>query len=255
MTPWRHALLTIAVLAAVIVVFMRPLIPQDPAYHVFADQRAWLGIPNCLDVLSNVPFAIVGLLGLVTVFGKAVFADPWERWPYAALFAGATLTAFGSAYYHLAPDNARLVWDRWPMTVGFMGLLAAVIAERVSVTLSRWLLIPLLVVGGGSVAYWYWSELEGAGDLRPYALAQFGSLLVIVLLLVLYRARYSGTVYFFAGVGAYAAAKIFEMADQAIFAAGHLVSGHTLKHLAAALGIACLAIMLRSRVRLLQPGS
>ena len=239
----RHTVLAVAVLAAVIAVFSRPPIPQDLAYHVFADQRAWLGIPNCLDVLSNIPFAIVGLMGLAVTFRR----KPMEKWPYATLFAGAALTAFGSAYYHWAPDNARLVWDRLPMTLGFMGLLTAVIAERVSLALSRWLLVPLMTIGGASVAYWHWSELRAAGDLRPYALVQFGSLIVVVLLLVLYRARYSGSGYFFSGVGAYAAAKGFEMADRAIFAAGQVVSGHTLKHLAAAGGIACLVVMLRKR--------
>jgi hypothetical protein len=173
---------------------------------------------------------------------------PWERWPYAALFAGTALTTAGSAYYHLAPDNARLVWDRLPMTVGFMGLLTAVVAERSSLALARRLFVPLLALGAGSVGYWYWSELRGAGDLRPYALAQFGSLVVVLLLLVLYEARYSGTRYLFAGVGAYVAAKVFEMADRTIFSFGHLVSGHSLKHVAAAIGVGCVVAMLQTRV-------
>jgi hypothetical protein len=238
MMAWRHAALAVAVLAVAIGVFTRPPILQDPAYHAFADQRVWLGVPNGGDVLSNVPFAIVGLAGLVVTFRRR----PLEKWPYAALFAGATLTAFGSAYYHWAPDDARLVWDRLPITLGFMGLPAAVVGERVSLILSRWLLIPFMMIGGGSVAYWFW-----AGDLRPYVLVQFGSLLVVVLLLVLYRARYSGSAFFFVGVGAYAAAKVFETADKEIFALGQIVSGHTLKHLAAAGGIACLVAMLRVR--------
>lgn len=240
---WRHSIVVLSLVASLAVVLTRPPIPQDQAYHVFADQRAWLGIPNCLDVLSNIPFAIVGLAGLVVTFRRR----PVEQWPYATLFAGAALTAFGSAYYHWAPDNARLVWDRLPMTLGFMGLLCAVIAERVSLALSRWLLVPLMAIGGASVAYWHWSELRGAGDLRPYALVQFGSLLVVLLVLVLYRARYTGSGYFFAGIGAYLAAKVFEAADQQIFALGQVVSGHSLKHLAAAGGIACLVVMLRSR--------
>jgi hypothetical protein len=93
----------------------------------------------------------------------------WERWPYAALFAGTALTAIGSAYYHLAPGNWPLVWDRLPMTVGFMGLLTAVLAERVGHRIARRLFVPLVVFGAASVAYWYRSEGRGAGDLRPYA--------------------------------------------------------------------------------------
>ena len=250
----RHAILAAVAAAGAIALLSWPPIAQDQAYHVMADRRPLLGIPNALNVLSNIPFAVAGVLGLVAVFsprpGARPFRVPWERWPYAALFAGTALTTAGSAYYHLAPDNARLVWDRLPMTVGFMGLLTAVVAERSSLTLARRLFVPLLAFGAGSVAYWYWSELRGAGDLRPYALAQFGSLAVVLLLLVLYDARYTGTRYLVAGVGAYVAAKVFEMADETIFSFGHLVSGHSLKHLAAAVGVGCVVAMLHTRAPL-----
>jgi hypothetical protein len=250
-SSWRHAVLLLAVGGAVIAAAASPPIPQDLAYHRMADERPLLGIPNCLNVLSNVPFAIVGLLGLGVARRRtgdtAAFADPWERWPYMALFGGTALTAAGSAYYHLAPDNARLVWDRLPMAVGFMGLLTAVVAERVSLRAARRFFIPLLVFGAASVLYWYWSELRNAGDLRPYALVQFGSLLVIVLTLVLYPPRYTGTGYLFAGLAAYALAKAFEFADRAVFEAGQIVSGHTLKHLLAAGGLACIVAMLSAR--------
>jgi hypothetical protein len=250
----RHALLALAVAVAGIGVFARPPLAQDPAYHLMADQRPLLGIPNCLNVLSNLPFAVVGLWGLAVIFwrraGRATpLADPWERWPYAALFAGTALTAFGSAYYHLAPDNARLVWDRLPMTLAFMGLLAAVFGERVSLPVGRLLLGPLLLLGAGSVAFWYWSELRGGGDLRLYILVQFGSLLLVVLLLLVYPARSPGAGYLFAGLAAYAAAKWLELADRPIFALGRIVSGHTLKHVAAAGGVACVVAMLRARGR------
>lgn len=242
----------IAISGAVAAALAAPPMPQPLAYHNMADQRSWLGIPNALNVLSNLLFAVVGVLGLVVIFGSKVerrvpFHDPWERWPYAALFAGVILTTVGSSYYHLAPNNARLVWDRLPMTLGFMGLLTAVLAERVSLPLARWLFTPLLVVGAGSVAYWYWSEVQGAGDLRSYLLVQFGSLLVVVLLLVLYPTHYGGARYLSAGLAAYAAAKGFELADGRIFALGRVVSGHTLKHLVTAGAVACLVAMLRAR--------
>lgn len=250
----RHAILVLTLLGTVLTVFARPPIPQPSAYHLMADQRSFLGIPNCLNVLSNVPFAIVGLLGLAATFGRNInrtspFSDPWERWPYAALFAGVGLATLGSGYYHLAPGNGRLVWDRLPMSVAFMGLLTALLAERVSLSVSRWLFCPLIAVGAASVVYWHWSELQKAGDLRLYLLVQFGSLLLVVLLLVLYPARYKGTGYLVIGLAAYAAAKGFELADQRIFALGKIVSGHTLKHLAAAGGVACIAAMLRARTR------
>lgn len=217
-----------------------------------ADQRTFLGVPNFFNVLSNLPFLFVGLLGLAAVFrrgeeGATPFRDRRERWPYVVLFAGITLAAFGSAYYHLYTNNARLVWDRLPMTFGFMGLLAALLAERVSLRVGRLLLGPLLLLGVGSVVYWHWSELHGVGDLRPYILVQFGSLVVVLLLLILYPARYPGAGYLFTGLGLYAGAKWLEVADARIFALGHIVSGHTLKHLAAAGGAACLVAMLRTR--------
>ena len=158
----RHAIVVVAVFGAVVAVFAGPPVPQPLAYHNMADQRSWLGIPNALNVLSNLPFAVVGVMGLAAIFAadddrRVPFHDSWERWPYAALFAGVAMTTVGSSYYHLAPDNARLVWDRLPMTVGFMGLLTAVLAERVGLPLARWLFAPLLAVGAASVGYWYWS--------------------------------------------------------------------------------------------------
>jgi len=255
----RHSILILAVLGTLVAVFGRASIPQPSAYHLFADRRSFLGIPNFLNVVSNLPFAVVGLLGLATTFsrgrnGTMPFADPWERWPCAALFAGVTITALGSSYYHLAPDNARLVWDRLPMAIGFMGLFTALLAERVSMSLARWLFAPLLVLGAASVAYWYWSELQNAGDLRLYFLVQFGSLLLVVMLLVLYPPRYRGTRYLVVGLAAYAAAKFLEVADQQVFALGNIVSGHTLKHLVAAAGVACLIAMLRVRSSALSSG-
>ena len=107
-------------------------------------------------------------------------------------FLGALLTSFGSAYYHLAPDNPRLVWDRLPMTLGFAGLVAAALAERVDQRLGLRSLWPLLAVGAGTVIYWYATERMGAGNLIPYAAYQGWSILVIVLLIALFPAqRYS----------------------------------------------------------------
>jgi hypothetical protein len=245
-TVRRHLLLVASGSLAVVATFLQPPIPQSLDYHVMADQRTCLGVANCLNVLSNLPFAIVGAFGLLATF-RAGFLERWERWPYVALFAGVAATAVGSSYYHLAPDNARLVWDRLPMTLGFMGLLTALVAERVNVPIARLLLVPLIVVGAASVGYWHWTELQGYGDLRPYVLVQFGSLLIVLLLLVLYPTRYSGSLYLWAGLIAYGAAKIFELADRPIMEFGNVVSGHTLKHLSAAAAAGCLAYMLRAR--------
>jgi hypothetical protein len=241
----RHRVLVLVIAGAALAAAVAPRIAQDPGYHQFADRRPLLGIPNSLNVLSNLPFAIVGLAGLVAVFRM----QTWERWPYAALFAGTALTSIGSAYYHLAPDNWTLVWDRLPMTVGFMGLLTAVLAERVSGRVARTIFVPLLVLGAASVGYWYWSETLGVGDVRPYALVQFGSLLVILIALLAYPSHYGDDRYFYLGLGAYLLAKVFEFTDGAIYAAGQIVGGHTIKHLLAACGLWCLVAMLAGRGR------
>jgi hypothetical protein len=227
-------LLALAVVLAIIALFLPP-IPQPLAYHNFADHRPWLGIPNFGDVVSNLPFAIVGLCGLIFLskphLGKV--NDAGERGLYLFMFAGLILTAVGSAYYHLAPGNARLVWDRIPIMMVFMALLSAVIAERVSVP-SGLALFPLLELAGiASVLVWRAGELHGHGDLRFYAAVQVYAILVLLLLL-LFPAKYTRGSDFAMVVGFYVLAKILEESDRQVFALGHVVSGHTLKHLAAA---------------------
>jgi di/tricarboxylate transporter len=125
--------------------------------------------------------------------GAAGFVDSRERWPYFAFFVGVALTAFGSGYYHLRPNDHTLVWDRIPMAIGFMALVAAVVAERISVKLGARLLLPLIVVGIGSVIYWDVTQTRDHGDLRPYAIAQFGSLLILLLIVALFPPRYTRT--------------------------------------------------------------
>ena len=236
----RVGVLLAVTAAAAAAACLLPPIPQDPAYHRFADTRPLGGVANGWPVLSNLPFVLVGLWGLRQVLtapvgATAPFLESRERWPYALFFAGVALTGLGSAYYHWEPDNARLVWDRLPMTIGFMALLAAIVAERVSVTAGTVLLPVLLLAGAGSVAYWYAGESSGAGDLRPYALVQFAPAALILLMLWLFPARYSHGGYLVAVMIIYGAAKLFEALDGAIFSMGHVLSGHTLKHLTAAL--------------------
>jgi hypothetical protein len=213
-----------------------PRTPQPPSYHDFADKRGWLGVPNFGDVSSNVLFAVAGVWGLLFLISRAgsrCFLDSRERRPYFTVFLGLLLTAFGSAYYHLAPDNARLVWDRLPMTIAFMGLVAALIAERISVTAGLYLLPVLLLIGAASVAWWWHTEAIGAGDLRFYAAVQVYAVLVLPVLLLL-PPRYTRGADFLVVFGFYVLAKILESADRQIFSATHhIVSGHTLKHLAA----------------------
>jgi hypothetical protein len=246
-------LLTPAVIIAIIAVLLPP-IPQPLSYHQFADQRAWLGIPNFGDVVSNLPFAIVGICGLIFLLRPSAqnrFADLRERWfyirwIYMLMFAGLLLTAFGSAYYHLAPGNARLVWDRLPIMIVFMALVDAVIAERVSVKVGLWLLPALLAIGIGSVLQWRASELHAHGDLRFYAAVQVYAIVVLLLALLL-PPKYTRGSDFAVVVGLYILAKILETFDRQVFAVGHIVSGHTLKHLAAAAASYWILRMLEER--------
>ena len=253
-------LLLLLTVTVVLAFSLLPRIPQPQAYHLFADQRSLFGIPNFDDVVSNVPFAVIGIWGLWFLLSSnsdrraMCLLDSRERWPYVMLFIGLLLTAFGSSYYHLSPSNARLVWDRLPMTIAFMAMVAAIIAERISIRVGLWLLPILLLVGMGSVLQWYTSETRGVGDLRLYAAVQTYSALVLLLALA-FPKRYIRTSDLAVVVGFYTLAKVLESLDKPIFAVGHIVSGHTLKHLAAAAAGYWILRMLQRRQPVLTPAS
>jgi hypothetical protein len=143
------------------------------------------------------------------------------------------LTAFGSAYYHLAPSNARLLWDRLPMTIVFGSLVAVVVTEYISVEAGVKLLPFLVAIAAGSVVQWYRDELHGHGDLRIYGAVQTYAALALLMPL-LAKPRYSRRWDFAVVFGFYALAKFFETADHLVLVHTQSVSGHTLKHLAAA---------------------
>lgn len=235
------------------IVFAPPLL-QSQEYHDFADTRAWLDMENAADTLSNFAFLVVGGMGLALLWREraagesARFASPQELAPYWVFFAGVALTSAGSAYYHLAPDDARLVWDRLPMTVAFMSLVAAMVTERISVRAGNLLLAPLVVLGIASVAYWRWSASAGVENLRPYMAVQFGSIAVVLAIALLYRSRFTHGNAIFAVAAAYGVAKFVESLDYEIYTLGQWVSGHTLKHLAAAAGVYLLLRSLEHRV-------
>ena len=233
----------------IVIVILIPRVPQPATYHNFADHRGWLGIPNIGDVVSNLGFALVGILGLYAMLRRPSqirFLDPREKWPYLIIFFGLLLTAAGSSYYHLAPDNARLVWDRLPMTIVFMSLVATLIAERISVQVGLWLLPFLLAIGAASVLQWRWSELNGRGDLRFYAGVQLYAMLAVILAIFL-KSRYTRGSDLAVLAAFYVLAKITETFDKQIFSIGHAMSGHTIKHIAAAVGSYWILRMLEKR--------
>lgn len=244
---WLLLILTaICVFAAIFV----PAMPQPLSYHAFADCRAFWAIPNFFNVVSNLPFLIGGAMGIRLIWtGQARFIDAREQLPYLVFFLGALLTCFGSAYYHAAPDNPRLVWDRLPMTLGFAGLVAAALAERVDLKLGLRSLWPLLLLGVATVIYWYGTERMGAGNLIPYATYQAWSIFIIVLLLFGYRtSRYShGNLLAWAAVW-YGLAKVFETFDLQVYRMlGATLSGHTIKHVLASFAVFAIVRQLQVR--------
>lgn len=245
----RIAILLATVSVATAILFYFPAIPQSETYHLFADRRAFLGIPNFLNVVSNLLFLFVGLAGVRSILrGKSgALAHAAERWAYLIFFVTVALTAFGSSWYHLHPDDHTLVWDRLPIAMGFMALLDALVAERLSTKAGLWLLAPLLLFGAGGVIYWAATQSRGHGDLRFYALAQFGGLLALVLLITLFPARYTRAADFAVSLLLYGVAKGFEALDAPAFRVLRVVSGHTLKHLFAALSAYWILRMLRLR--------
>lgn len=218
--------------------WMLPRIPQPVQYHNFADQGACFGIPNCLNTGSNALIILAGLAGLHFLLSGArrqAFREQREALPYALFFFAVILTGLGSAYYHLAPDNPRLVWDRAAITLALMSWFAAILCERIGLSTGLRLLPLLLAAGLGSVAYWGWSETHGQGDLRAYGLIQLLPMLLTPLLLRFYPPRYSGDRDILTVIGLYLLALFCDFTDHRIAVLTDVVSGHTVKHLLAAL--------------------
>lgn len=224
-----------AALAIAAAFFVDP-IAQDPAYHEFSDRHRYFGIPNFWNIVTNLPFLMAGIVGLVRL---PQLADGALRMHYLLLCIGVALVGFGSAYYHYDPSTPALVWDRLPMTIAFMALFAAVLSDRVSATAGRALLLPLIVLGISSIAWWIHTEFAGRGDLRPYVLVQFLPVLLIPAMLLLSRHGSLSSRWLWTSLGAYVAAKLAEHLDPAILDATGVFSGHSLKHLFAALGAWC----------------
>jgi len=245
--PWDWAVLVILGLATALALAALPPIPQDPAYHRFADRRMLLGIPNIWNVVSNLPFALVGLYGLAQCMKTTVPGGLTAlRAHYVLFFIAAAGVSAGSAWYHWQPTTESLVWDRLPITIAFMAIFVAMIGECISVPLARWLLVPLLLAGLAALGQWHFTERAGTGDLRLYALVQILPLALIPLMLWRFGSRLRPTGYIWAMLASYGLAKAAEFWDSLIMAAVG-VSGHTIKHLLAALAIYWFALALRRR--------
>jgi hypothetical protein len=228
----RAVLISIGSIAALVgVALALPPIPQNPEYHNFADRAVLFGVPHFWNVISNLAFLAVAIWGIATLPPPTAFLQPWERTAHLILLGGLALVAFGSGYYHLHPNDATLFWDRLPMTVVFMSLLSITVGERISMTAGRLMLPILLALGIASVIVWNLS-----GDLRYYLAVQFGTLLLLPLIILTFRPTYSGTSGIWWMIALYGVSKVLELFDHRIafiLPAG----GHPLKHLAAALAM------------------
>ena len=251
MTPRMRYIVGFSVLSLLAAALL-PAMPQPVSYHDFADRRELFGIHNLLDVGSNLAFVLAGIAGVfISLRIRTEFGSSAERWPYAVFFVGMALTGLGSAYYHLDPDNERLFWDRLPMTIAFMSLVAATVADRIDPKAGVALLPVLLLVGAASVLFWRATERAGAGNVMPYGVLQGYAVVMLFLLAWLLPSRYTrgnDLYWVFAG---YVVAKLLETFDRQLFAFGEVVSGHTLKHVAAA--IAGLVVCRMLALRRLQP--
>jgi hypothetical protein len=202
-------------------------IRQDPAYHIFADVRSYCGVPNFMNAMSNIAFLLAGGIGIFACLRRPVTGAALS---WTVFFLGVAFVAAGSAYYHWAPDNDTLVWDRLPMTIAFMALFAGLLAEHLDARFERALLALAVGAGIASVAWWAYAD-----DLRLYVWVQFAPLLAIPVILAAYDAPYTHRRYLLCGLACYVLAKGAEFYDHEIFEwSSYAISGHSLKHLLAA---------------------
>lgn len=224
----RLALLVFAAMSLLLAAVLAPPILQPRDYHQFADQREFMGVPNFLDTVSNLPLLAVGLAGVWLVLR----AHAANRQPFHLLmFAAIAATGLASVYYHLAPDDGRLLWDRLAMATLFAALAAVVLAGRAGNRIAGMALAPMLALAWVGVAHWYAS---GQGDLRFYALVQLYPAVLVPLALLLFPRRHSGEGNLLVALAWYGVAMLGELFDRQIYLLGGMVSGHTLKHVFAA---------------------
>lgn len=237
---WRHAFLAAIPFLLLARIYAEGPIAQDPAYHEFADQRRLLGVPHFFDIVSSLPFVFIGVAGMLLCLGPL---RPPRSASWFAFFAGIALATFGSGYFHWAPADATLFWERLPMTIAFTALLVALVSEQVGERLERWLLGPALLAGLVSLLWW-----RESGDLRLYFWVRLAPLVCLPYVLLLFRRAYTQRHLLAYALALYILAKLADAWDLEIFAlASGTVSGHTLDHLFSAAAALCVYLMLRRR--------
>ena len=207
-------------------------------------------MPHAADVLSNLGFAFVALWGLFALWPQRRHPALAAGWPgYRLFLVGLLLTAVGSSFYHLAPDNARLVWDRLPIALACAGLLAAVGAETRAGAHGARRAFWLMLCAVASVGWWRYTDLHGAGDLRPYLLLQGLPIILIPVWQAIHRAPRADRLWFGAALLLYVFAKYAELHDHQLLLVLGWISGHTLKHLLATAATALIVGRLAQRLQ------
>jgi hypothetical protein len=222
-------------------------LPQDPSFHLLADTRTFLGfIPRAGDVLTNLAILAAGLFGLA--LRDRMTVAPEERTALNVLIAATILTALGSVYYHWAPANPTLVWDRLPLAIVLVSVVALVLADRVHPLFARQGIWPLTALAVASVIVWGASEAMGRGDLLLYLVVRVGAGIAIALLVILRRPRHTGTKWLVAALICEVLMAALERLDHEIFRlTGGLVSGHSLKHVMVGVALGFVFWWLRTR--------
>lgn len=232
----RHVILLIVTAAGLTTTVLTPPFPQDPHFHQFVDTRPLLGIPNCMNVISNLSFIVAGVMGLASLSRRGNGLAQPLTYMMLAYCVSLLLVALGSIYYHLSPTNHSLLWDRLPMTITFSLFFCLVLASHFSMRLAHGLLLPMLLTGTFTTLYWYYTETAGAGDLRFYAAFQFLPMLLAMLILLLFPSRTLKKPALAMTLMLYVLAKLAEITDADIYTLTGFISGHTVKHLLAATG-------------------
>lgn len=253
--PPKTINLRLAIIAAisvllVILTISIPPISQSIEYHDFAGDEPLLGIANFLNVISNLPFLVVGILGILFL-KKAKnknFFNPKEKIFYYCFFGSVSLVCFGSSYYHLDPHNGTLVWDRAPIVMAVASIFSAILYERINKKLGFNLLYPLMLFAAFSAFYWYYTETIGQGDLRLYAFVQIYPLIIVPFIIFLLPGIYDSGKYIIYGLICYGIARVFEIFDVRIHElTADIIAGHPIKHLFAALGTYYVLVYLKKR--------
>lgn len=211
--------------------FFHP-IHQDLHYHNFAEQRFLGSVPHWGDVLTNLGFAITGLLLLRYKHNTEQY--PGQKTVFDCFVFSCFALCLGSGYYHWSPNNYVLLWDRATMLLGFALILldTAIIYSIFTPQHLVKKIIGLELLFLLTLFPWVCFD-----RLELYVLAQFFVMSVMPLLAIKNYlekgSHYQHILYMFLF---YSLAKFFEHYDVFFY---HLLgfSGHSIKHLCYAISL------------------